>query len=413
MKVLWITNILLPDASRALGLPAPVTGGWMHSSARKLAGREDVELAVASPWQGKELKKIMAGGISYYLIPVKGDMARYHVSLEKEWLSVKRDFMPDVVHIHGTEFAHGLSYLKACGSKGVVVSLQGLVSAHGRYFYGGLSCWDVLKNITVRDLIRRDTLFHRYRRIIRRGKIELQYLQTVNHIIGRTSWDKAHARAANPGAAYHFGSETMRGAFYRNTWSYAGCEKHSIFLSQAASPLKGLHQVLKAMPLVLREYPDTKLYIAGADIIAAGTLKERMKRTGYGKYISSLIRKYKLEGRVVFTGPLDEGRMCGRYLDANVFICPSSIENSPNSLGEAQLLGVPYIASYAGGIPDIAENDKSGMLYRFEETEMLAAAICGTFAKKEFAIAPPQTLERYNPDTNAATLLNIYKQCKN
>jgi glycosyltransferase involved in cell wall biosynthesis len=38
-------------------------------------------------------------------------------------------------------------------------------------------------------------------------------------------------------------------------------------------------------------------------------------------------------------------KMITEYRNAHIFICPSSIENSPNSLGEAQLIGVPVIAA--------------------------------------------------------------------
>lgn len=69
--------------------------------------------------------------------------------------------------------------------------------------------------------------------------------------------------------------------------------------------------------------------------------------------------------------------MVKRYLLSNVFICPSTIENSPNSLCEAQLLGVPHIASYVGGTADLMKGNEE-CLYRFEETEMLAekSAMC-------------------------------------
>ena len=54
---------------------------------------------------------------------------------------------------------------------------------------------------------------------------------------------------------------------------------------------------------------------------------------------------------------------------------PSSIENSPNSLGEAQLLGVPCIASDVGGVTDMIPNKECGIIYRFEEVELLAKHI--------------------------------------
>ena len=98
----------------------------------------------------------------------------------------------------------------------------------------------------------------------------------------------------------------------------------------------------------------------------------------------------------------------------NVFICPSSIENSPNSLGEAQLTGVPCIASYAGGIPDFAAGG-AALLYRFEETEMLAAHVCSVFrdpelAEKLSAAAAKAAAERHNRDTICEEMMRIYRE---
>jgi glycosyltransferase involved in cell wall biosynthesis len=42
----------------------------------------------------------------------------------------------------------------------------------------------------------------------------------------------------------------------------------------------------------------------------------------------------------------------------------SHIENSPNSLAEAMLLGMPCIASFAGGTSSLLENYKEGILYQ-------------------------------------------------
>ena len=67
--------------------------------------------------------------------------------------------------------------------------------------------------------------------------------------------------------------------------------------------------------------------------------------------IMSYMRIRELEDKVSFLGPLNAEQMKAEYLRSNVFLCPSSIENSPNSLGEAQMLGVPCVASYVGGIP--------------------------------------------------------------
>jgi len=77
--------------------------------------------------------------------------------------------------------------------------------------------------------------------------------------------------------------------------------------------------------------------------------------------------------------------MIEEYQNAHVFVCPSSIENSPNSLGEAQLIGTPSIAAYVGGVPDMVIHGQTGLLYRFEEVEMLAEHIRNVFTDGQLA----------------------------
>ena len=86
-----------------------------------------------------------------------------------------------------------------------------------------------------------------------------------------------------------------------------------------------------------------------------------------------------------FKGALTATQMKEEYLKSNVFVMPSSIENSPNSLGEAMSLGVPIVASYVGGIPDMVEHKKSAFLYDFTEIHMLAHYICSIFADDNLA----------------------------
>ena len=395
MRVLWITNITLPPICEALNLPVPVVGGWMYSSLKDLQKEEGMEFAVATVYPGKEFVERKIGGTRYYLLPLRGkDDLKYHSSLEAYWKRVQREFSPEVVHIHGTEFAHGLAYIRACGMKGVVVSIQGLVSVIARYYLAGISHREVLRNLTFRDIVKRDNLLQQQRKFYKRGIIEQEYIHSVRHVIGRTSWDKAHVWAINPDVHYHFCNETLREEFYKHTWRYEDCEKYSIFVSQAGYPIKGLHQVLKAMPFVLRSYPDAKIYVAGDDI----TRRPWWRLTGYGAFLKSLVKRYSLEGRVCFTGPLNEREMCERYLKANV--------------GEAQLLGVPCVASYVGGIPDMMEGNE-GNIYRFEEVEMLAQKICETFDKSSLEIDCAVARGRHSAERNSHVLLKIYRDISN
>jgi glycosyltransferase involved in cell wall biosynthesis len=316
---------------------------------------------------------------------------------------------PDVVHIHGTEYAHGNDYVAACGGNNVVVSIQGLVGVIASYYLGGLQKRDILRNLTLRDILRKSTIYNNREDFVRRGEIEENTLKMVKHVIGRTEWDNAHVWAVNPTANYYHCGETLRDSFYCHKWSYETCIPHTIFLSQSEYPIKGLQIVLAALPLVLKEFPDTKVYVAGHDLTNQSPW---YRYTGYAKFISNLIKKLGLKEYVIFTGSLNEEEICQRYLNSNLFICSSIIENSPNSLGEAQVLGVPVLASYAGGIPGMMSGNESN-LYRFDDAELLAYKICNIFKKKEKA-APLDSLRksallRHSSKKNLDELLDIYK----
>ena len=102
------------------------------------------------------------------------------------------------------------------------------------------------------------------------------------------------------------------------------------------------------------------------------------------------------------------------FLDANVYVMPSAIENSPNSLCEAQILGVPVIASYCGGVSSLMENEMTGYYYRYEEYEMLAYLVIRLFKEKNFLILSQQEQKvasvRHDREKNAKELIAIYKK---
>lgn len=93
---------------------------------------------------------------------------------------------------------------------------------------------------------------------------------------------------------------------------------------------------------------------------------------------------------------------------------PSAIENSSNSLCEAQILGVPVVASYCGGIPTLVEDGKTGYLYRYEEIEMLAQRVISLFGETDlYELSKNErktALERHDREKNAIVLKNIYEE---
>lgn len=414
MKILWITNILLPDICIKKGWNIPFSGGWIESGAKRIKKIEDIQLAIATVFDGDEFYTTEINEIQYFLIPKKSLSKKNFTPNNNYWKIIDREYSPDVVHIHGTEKPHFITCLKAFNSSNVVASVQGLVSVCERYYFSGIEEKVLHRNVTFRDRIRFDTFFSQKTKMREKGKFEIELIKDIKNVIGRTSWDKTHTWAINPTAEYYFCNETLRDEFYNHEWRIDNSDKHTIFLSQAHYPLKGLHKMIEALPLILKKFPDTIVYVAGNNFFT----NRGWRINGYGKLISRLLNKLGVANKVKFTGILNEKEMCNQFLKAHVFVCPSSIENSPNSLGEAQLLGVPCIASYVGGVPDMVKDGETGLLYQFEEHEMLAASVCKIFSDDELAKKLSDNEKqiaklRHDKVKNAKQLHSIYERiCK-
>lgn len=415
MNILWVTNILFPDLSKSLGNNSPIVGGWMFGLAADLVHR-GFNLTIATSSRNYKDQHASINGIEYYLLTCKKPITNYDETLENKWQKIVQQVKPDIVHIHGTEYAHGLALMKACPSLNYVISIQGLIGAISRYYLSNISLKDIIKNITLRDIIKQDSILQAKFKFAKRGKeIEKEYLCLGTDIIGRTQWDHDHVKVINPNINYHFCNESLRDVFYQSPkWNLQNKTDHTIFLSQASYPIKGLHKVLEAIHLIKKIYPNIQLRIAGENITKAETFKDRLRQGGYAKYIKKLVDNLNLQNSIIFLGPLDANAMVNEYLKCHIFVCPSSIENSPNSLGEAQLLGVPCIASYVGGIPNMVTDRENGLLYRFEEVEMLAHHIKEVFNDKQLANriscgGIQSATKRHDRELNTERTIEIYK----
>lgn len=417
MNILWITNIPIPEASKLLNEKPLYQGGWLINTSKELSSKDGISLSIAFPQKGVDsYKKLVGKNITYYGFKPVNDKDKNTIKHNQILQRIISDVNPDIVHIHGTEMAHSLSTVNICRKENIefIISIQGLVSIIAKHIYSNLPN-RVVKSMTIRNILMKDNVKNLKKLYTLRGKNEIESIKKAKHVIGRTTWDRACTHQINNSIEYHFCNETLRDEFYKNYWNIDKCEKYSILLSQVHYPIKGLHYVLEAMPHIISEFPKTKLYITGNNITKSDSIKDKLSITYYGKYIKGLVKKYGLEEHIKFLGPLGEKEMCERYLSSNVFVCPSSIENSPNSLGEAMLLGVPCVASNVGGIPDLLVHKKEGFLYPADAPYMLAHYICEIFKSRELANEFSENgrnhaLNLYNKNQNNGNMIEIYKR---
>lgn len=417
MKILWLSNATLPSTAKALNLKASDGAGWIEGMLKELKN-EDIELFICSTlYNIDKIIEAKDNNISYFIIPKKiADPSIYDKSIEVYFKNIIDKVRPDIIHIFGTEFPHTLALINSSPDENFIVSIQGLTSIYEKHYLSNLPLY-IFKNEKFKRLIRKNTILMDQDKFKKRGKFEIEALKKVKNVIGRTTWDYACVNQINSDINYFFCNETLREEFYNHEWNINKCEKYSIFLSQGTYPIKGLHSVLEAMKEVLKHYPKAHIYVAGTSIINnIGGFKGKLKAglPNYSEYLLDLITKFKLGKCITFLGNLNEKQMCEQYLKSNVFVLPSSIENSPNSLGEAMILGVPCIASCVGGVQDMLKDREEGFIYPFDEPYMLAHYICEVFKNDNLACKLSQNAKlhariTHNKEINKNQIIKIYK----
>lgn len=418
MRVLWVSLIKFPPLCTYLGEEAPTHCGWLYSSAKALLDRmPDLQLGVIVYSYGNKFEEYQVDGINYYMVPSK-NMAKTDKRQVLNCRKALNRFHPDLIHIHGTE--HSLAQAVCMANEGkvkTVANIQGLAGPYTRYADGGLSLSEKMTNITPLDFYRNTFLLNAKRNFRHRAACENYVITHITDIIGRTQWDHDHVMTINPKLQYHFMNETLRDSFYMDPiWSLNRCKKHTIFVSNSNASLKGAHQVLKALAIIIKSYPDAVVNFCGSKVMNSD-LKTMLHFQGYHLYLRKLVKKLGLKEHVRFLGTLTEPQMKQAFLDAHVYVMPSAIENSPNSLCEAQIIGVPLVASYCGGTPTLVDEGKTGYMYRYEEIEMLAHTIMRLFEQKDFAQLSfnerSTALVRHDREINANRLVEIYSDFLN
>lgn len=408
MKILWLINIKLPVISDYYKESVNPAGGWMITLSKLIPNKSDLVIC----YPDSQIRECEIDRIRYYGIKSK-DEASAIAQMEKTFKDILVKENPDIIHIWGTEHLHSFAMTmtanKLMMKNKVVVSIQGLVSVYATHYMASLPVKAQI-GFSLRDLVRQDSIRKQRCTMEERGKYEIRTLKAINNVIGRTNWDNICTNTINHSLNYHYNNEILREEFYKHEWNEDFCEKHSIFTSQAQNPIKGFHFLIEAAAILKVKYPDLKIYVAGTTTPS----HDFFKGMGYARYLYKIAKDKGVEDSIYYVGRLSETEMVDRYLKSNVFVCPSSIENSPNSVGEAMLLGMPVVASFVGGVPDMLRDKEEGFLYPYDAPYMLAGYISKIFEDSDLAesigvAARKHAMKTHSVEENYRGLLEIYE----
>lgn len=125
---------------------------------------------------------------------------------------------------------------------------------------------------------------------------------------------------------------------------------------------KGLHELLEAVKMLSRDFPDIRLLVIGP--------RDETKTDGLSPHAAM---EFGVADRVVFTGMrIDLPEL---YSTMDVFALPSYREGFPRTLMEASSMGLPVVASDIRGCREAVEDGITGILVPVRDAKRLAEGI--------------------------------------
>lgn len=370
MKILWISFI----------------GSWTFPLLNQI--KKNNETGIIIPNIEGKYNTYKKEQISFFELSLKKHelYENMNISTFMKYKKIIDTFNPDIIHIHGTEknLAQIQNYIKDIP---IVISIQGLLTGCKKYTFNYLETTEVKKNCTLKNRFGFGGIKLMDKSINRGKYYELDILKNGKYFIGRTYWDKAHVMFNNTKALYYHGEELLREEFYNyaSSWDIKKCQKHTIFMPSGFNPIKGLHLALKTVYLLKQYFPDVELIVPGISTKQIKRFTNRVYGEEYIIYCVNLIKEYGIESNIKFLSRLDAKGMTEEMQKAHVFLSPTSIDNSPNAVGEATMIGVPIVTTPVGGIPSILKDENDVLFAPAGDPYMMAYQIKRIFEDDNLA----------------------------
>jgi glycosyltransferase involved in cell wall biosynthesis len=404
MKILWfsVTPSLYKEFNNGHN-----GGGWILSLEKVMQSIPSIELGIAFEYP-KSITKEKRDGVIYYPIHIWTIWRRLQKSVRvsteakyiiPECLKIIEDFRPDIIQVFGSE--NCFSLLSLYTRIPVIIHMQGcLLAYYNARFPIGINLFNIIVSSKIPLFKKIFEIKGNY--IFRKRALrEELVLKKTKYFFGRTHWDKSIIRLYNANAKYYYCSEILREPFYSaEKWSEK--EKDTLILiSTISSPLyKGVDVVLKTAKLLKEK----------------GCFDFNWKVFGI-KSASFIENKCRIKGgdvNVIFEGCVSAETIQQELLVSSFYIHPSYIDNSPNSVCEAQILGVPVICCNVGGLSSLVEDNVTGFLIPANDPIKLADIILSNYDNFELVqkISKNEIIEaekRHNKEKIKEDILFVYK----
>ncbi len=380
MKALWLAPIHYNGGTDIH--PAP----WVSSLAKSLQQSGDVDITILNyqPRLAQDEITFEKDGIEFVFLKTPTPKVDY-LTMYKKRIRIMRKYVQsrmsefDIIHVHGSE--HQYEVVVHDLDIPVVLSMQGILTEY-------------IKHIKNRSS-------YTYVSWLLSSKYEKNYMSKVNDFMCRTTFDEGFVKKHNPAARVHENWEMLREPFFKDLYS---TEQKTIMHIGGTNPLKGMSLMLQAYDKV-RTLFDIRLKLVGkadADIIEQIMLHHDLNH-------------FTLDD-IDIVGMQDANGVARCFSESYMLVHPSLIDNSPNSICEAQVAGLPVVATNVGGVGSLIEHGQTGLLVNTEPTS-IANGILELLKNKALhqqisESGREMARERHDPKRIHQRTIDIYQQVR-
>lgn len=412
MKVLWF-ECTTPGRYKDKGA---VLGGWQDSLEQIVRTIPDIDLTIAFEYTESSRIKIIDGikyipiTISYTKEEKKQATKSWDIHSEKLVLQMQQiinEVKPDIIHIFGTEWAYGL--IAEHTNIPVVIHIQGAIVPYNnadlppRY-----SILDIIRNEGIKRPLAMYRAWQRHKHELSRETTERRIWKAVPNYMGRTEWDKGLSAVMHPGRNYYHVDEALRPQFLdgKNYWQAPKDGKIRLISTGIISFRKGIDLMLKTAEILKSLNFNFEWHIAG--ILPPDFVQIVERKEGRTFRDCNFIVHGFLKGDEVF-------RLLSQ---STIYVHTAYAENSPNSICEAQCIGIPVVSTNVGGISTLVHDRKDGILVPANDPWTMAFQIVELANDKtrmnDYSVkARKRALARHNIDNIKEQLLSCYNSILN
>ena len=205
---------------------------------------------------------------------------------------------------------------------------------------------------------------------MRQCAIEREMFLHIDNYLARTDWDKEQILKVNPSAKFFYGGEILRQPFYDADIDKISEIPSSLKLISTVSdpPYKGFDVILRTAEILKKEYMldfEWKVY---------GNVRP--------EFFEKITHLRSGDVGVEVCGVASAEQLVDAMGHASMYVHPSYIDNSPNSVCEAQLLGAAVVATSVGGVPSLIEDGQTGFLVHSGRPDEIAERVVALYRNK-------------------------------